>query len=697
MLLLIAEKPSVARTLAEAVGATEKHEGYLQGGCYIVSWCVGHLVELALPEAYDPKYLRWRYADLPILPKEWLYNVSESTRAQFEVLKRLMHHENVQEVICATDAGREGELIFRLVYEKAGCTLPIRRLWISSMEESAIREGLTNMKTGDQYESLYQAALCRARADWLIGMNATRLFSLLYGPTLHVGRVMTPTMAMITDREKKVKDFIPETFYTVKLALPGFTAQSERFQNHESAVQVAGICDKSVGIVTKIEQKRHSENPPKLYDLTTLQRDANRIFGFTAQQTLEYAQTLYEKKLLTYPRTDSQYLTHDMEAGISDLSSRVASQLPFASALQLPCNSAVVVNDNKVSDHHAILPTKTMPSQADVISSLLTGERDLLHLVCTRMLCALGDPYQYDETMITIRCGEHDFIAKGKKIVQMGWQAVWHTFRGSIGSRLAEDEENSPAIPEWVKEGQDFPYPKATVSEGKTTAPARFTEGSLLHAMETASADEMPDDAERKGIGTPATRASILEKLIENGLIERQGDRKKKVLVPTAKGIALSSVLPPDLLSAKLTADWENRLKKIEHGEEDPAQFMKDIEEMITGLTRNVRRSDNAETLFPPLRPKLAACPKCGAAVTEREQGFMCENRTCGFALWKNHGFLKNSGKQLTKEDACKLMTGETIHMTGLRSPKTKTAYNAAISMAYDENGKPVLRPTFER
>ena len=696
MYLIVTEKPSVGRAIADALGARERHEGYLQGRNCIVSWCIGHLVELALPASYDPAFARWKYDDLPILPEEWQFTVSEDTKAQFEILKKLMHDERMTEVICATDAGREGELIFRLVYDKAGCKLPVRRLWISSMEESAIREGFRNLKDGKDFDNLYQAALCRAKADWMVGMNATRLYSLLYGPTLHVGRVMTPTMAMIAGREADIRAFQSEPFFMVKLRVPGLEAQSERFKTREEAQQLKERCDRDSVVVTKIDKRSHAERAPLLYDLTTLQRDANRYLGFTAQQTLEYAQNLYEKRLLTYPRTDSRFLTHDMKETLPELVNQIGKALPFANGFSFAVHADTVINDAKVTDHHAIIPTRSLPDMNAVVASLSTGERDLLYLVCTRLLCAVSDPCLYDETVVTLRCGSHDFSAKGKQVRQIGWRAIWYTFRGSLLSRIAEAETESTAIPDGITEGLEMPFPGTEVCEGKTTPPARYSENTILHDMETAGVKDMPEDAERKGIGTPATRAAILEKLIETGLIERKGDRKQKVLVPTQMGMALASVLPEDLLSPKLTADWENRLKRIEHGEESPEQFLRDIEGMLEKLVKNVHRAEQAEELFPPLREKIGTCPHCGAAVTEREPGFMCENRTCGFALWKNHGFLKNASKKLTAGDVRELLTNGFVHMDGLRSPKTRKAYSATVFLEYGENGKPVLRPSFD-
>ena len=472
MELFIAEKPSVGKAIAAAIGATESKNGYMEGHGFMVTWCLGHLVELAMPEDYNKGFATWRYKDLPIIPDKWKYNVSADGAKQFNIVCTLMNDDKVNGIICATDAGREGELIFRLVYEKAGCRKPVRRLWISSMEESAIREGIHFMKNQSAYDNLYQAALCRAQADWLIGMNATRLYSLLYGPTLPIGRVMTPTLAMLSEREDAIEHFEPETFYTVKLDLGGgLVGHSDRIHDLNEARTVM-----DAAVVKKVEHKEKRENPPLLYDLTTLQRDANRIFGYTAQQTLEYAQSLYEKKLLTYPRTDSRFLTHDMEGKMPELASRVSGTLPFAAGLDLGGHADIVVNDKKVSDHHAIIPTDSMPGQEQAINTLPSGVRDLLTLVSTRLLCSMDDPFVAQETTVTVSCGGREFKLKGKKVLNMGWQRIWQAFRGSIGGRAPEDDEDQAGtLPDELKEGDEIALPKAEVAEGKTTPPAHHT------------------------------------------------------------------------------------------------------------------------------------------------------------------------------------------------------------------------------
>ena len=698
MELIIAEKPSVGRTIAAVLGANEAADGYLQGRGMIVTWCVGHLVELAMPEDYRKEYAHWRYQDLPIIPEKWKYNISRESAKQFGIVSSLMKDDRVDGIICATDAGREGELIFRLVYQAAGCRKPVRRLWISSMEESAIREGFHNMKSMSAYDNLYQAALCRAQADWLIGMNATRLYSLLYGTTLHIGRVMTPTLAMLTERENSIDNFHPESFYVVKLDLGnGCQARSERIHDLSRARALMDACNRSNAVVKRVERRRKTENPPLLYDLTSLQRDANHVFGFTAQQTLDYAQSLYEKRLLTYPRTDSRYLTHNAEPGLRELASRVNGTLPFTSGSEITADAGRVINDQKVTDHHAIIPTETMPSQN---VSLPDSVADLLNLVCVRLLCALGQPCVREETTVTVECAGSEFQMKTRKMLEPGWQRIWQAFRESIGNRVPRENEPDEDVremdlPSW-REGDEVPFPRAELTEGKTTPPAHHTEDTILHAMETAGVEDMPEDAEHKGIGTPATRASILEKLLETKLVERTGDRRKRVLIPTAKGKALASVLPARLCSAQLTADWEQRLKRIENGEEKAEDFMRDIRAYVQELIQDTTRAENADELFTPMRQKICACPRCGAAITDHSKGFMCENRICGFVLWKTGGILKGAEHPLTASEVKALVENGSVHKKGLVSAKSHIKYDATLHLDYNKNGKPVLRPTFD-
>ena len=689
MRLIISEKPSVAQTIAAVLGAKERKDGCIQNEDTIVTWCIGHLVALAPAHLYDGRYAKWKREDLPILPDNWQLVISEGTKKQFTVLNKLLNDPRVDTVVCATDAGREGELIFRLVYEKCGCTKPVKRLWISSLEENAIRNGFLSLRDGHEYDPLYQAALCRAKADWLVGINATRLFSLLYAQKLIVGRVVSPTLALIVVREAAITAFQPETFYTVQIN-GGFPAQSERIISKEAAEQIQNACNLQTAVVQKIEQKKKTEKPPKLYDLTTLQRDANRIFGYTAQQTLDYAQSLYEKKMITYPRTDSRYLTHDMASKLTGLVRQVAMKLPFTAVLDLQVHPEQVIADAKVSDHHAIIPT--MPNGQYI--SLPLPEQDVFNLIALRLICAVGDAHVYDETTATLECAGNTFHAKGKTIRQMGWQIPEHIFRGSLGSRTAPRTEQVLTLPE-LTEGKVIHSVAASVKEGKTTSPKHFNEDSLLGAMETAGAEDMPEDAERKGLGTPATRAGTIEKLVNTGFIERWGDKNIKHLLPTAKGMALITVLPEQLQSPAMTAEWEQRLKQIERGEDHAEDFLRDISIMLEQLTKTAQPIPGADTLFPSDRVKLGNCPCCGGAVSETPKGFFCENSTCHFGLWKNNKFLVSKGKPPTAEMMTRLLKDGKVALTGLWSAQKKKTYNALLIMEHDNDGSPRFRLAF--
>ena len=693
MQLVIAEKPSVAQSIAAVLGATKKESGYLIGAGYIVSWCVGHLVELAMPQQYDERYAKWQWDDLPILPERWQYMVCDATHKQFSILSNLMRDSRVDTIVCATDAGREGELIFRLVYQQCGCHKPIKRLWISSLEESTIRSGFLALRDGEDFELLYQAALCRAQADWLVGINATRLYSLMYGQTLNVGRVMSPTLALIVSREAAIMSFQTESFYSVQISC-GFLAHTERMSDKAEAEQIQRLCNLKTAVVRSVETKQKSEKPPKLYDLTTLQRDANRLFGYSAQQTLDYAQSLYEKKLLSYPRTDSRYLTSEMEQMISHLVPAVASAFPFSAGLDLPVNAAQVVDNSKVSDHHAIIPTQSM-AQGN-LKDLPTGEMDILQLVCVRLLCAVGNPHTWDETAVRLDCGGVPFTAKGKTIKQMGWRIPETVYQGSVGERISKEEtEREYAIPE-LQAGQELAPVVATIKEGKTTPPKHYTEDSLLAAMESAGAEEAPEDAERKGLGTPATRAAVLEKLIATGFVMRKGDKRTKHLIPTSKGKALITILPEQLQSPLLTAEWEQRLKQIEHGEESPDAFMKDIRTMLLDLKANAVPVKGAATLFPSQHDSVGDCPRCGGTVTESSKGFFCTHKGCRFAIWKNNKFLTGQMVSVDRKLAQPLLKQGCAEIHNLLSKRTGKRYSATLVMECEKDGSPRFRFQFD-
>ena len=676
MKLVLAEKPSVAQSIAKVLGATKREDGYLQGNGYIVSWCVGHLVELAQPEAYDPRYSKWAYADLPILPVDWQYEVSSGTKKQFAILKKLMARDDVASLVCATDAGREGELIFRLVYHKAGCRKPFERLWISSMEDSAIREGFENLRSGTEYDALYEAALCRERADWIVGINATRLFSTLYGQTLNVGRVMTPTLSMAVMREAAIAAFQPEPFYTVQIELDGFKAATERYKEKHEAEAVARSC--SAAIVTKSECKEKTEKPPALYDLTSLQRDANRQLGYTAQQTLDYTQNLYEKKLVTYPRTDSRFLTNDMAPGLPELVRMAFNTFPSEGVDHAPVHAEQVVNNKKVTDHHAIIPTREL--QKYDLSELPKGELEVLKLIANRLCVAVGDPHRYAETVIELDCGGTTFSAKGKTILDNGWKSLVKNKR----STKSDDAEQ--ALPT-VSVGQELTVSRTEIKTGKTTPPKHFTEDTLLQSMESAGADEMPEDAERKGLGTPATRAGIIEKLVRIGFLERQGDKKTKYLIPTHKGTALVTVMPEQIQSPSMTADWEDKLMHIERSDYAPEDFMQEIIDMISTLVKTYEKAKGAEVLMPKEGVALGKCPVCGKVVVERPKSYSCSDRGCKFTLWKNDRFFDAIGKSMNATIAKQLLASGKVRLKGCTSAKTGRKFDATVWMDVGEDG----------
>jgi len=686
--LALAEKPSVAQSIAKVLGATKRHDGYLEGNGWLVSWCVGHLVELAEPESYDEKYSKWRYEDLPIFPEKWKYEVSPGTRKQFAIVKQLMLSDRVDEICCCTDSGREGELIYRLVYHKCGCKKPFHRLWISSMEDSAIREGFANLHPSSEYDSLYEAALCRERADWIVGMNATRLFSCLYGQTLAVGRVMTPTLAMVVMRDAAIAAFKPEPFYTVQLQMDGVTAGSRKFKNKGDAESLFAKCRADGRAnVQKIDRKEKTEKAPALYDLTSLQRDANRVLGFTAQQTLDYTQNLYEKKLITYPRTDSRYLTDDMAGMLPGLVKAVADIYGVSCAV--PVNTALVIDSSRVSDHHAIIPTRSMP-QSD-LSGLPSGEQAILKLIAARLLASVGESHRYAETTVVFTCGGEEFTAKGKTILHPGWKEIEAKVR-PVRSRQKEEVEPKE-LPE-LRNGDVLDVRKSEIKEGKSTAPRHFTEDTLLQAMEAASADVMPEKAERKGIGTPATRAGIIEKLVQKGFIERRGDKKIKYLCATTKGTALITVMPEQIQSPSMTADWEEKLLRIEKGEYSADSFMREITDMIASLVGTYEIVKEANVLLPA-RTVVGICPHCGKEVVERKKGWFCENRDCRFALWKENAFFGAIGKKLTKDTAEKLLSSGKVHLTGCKSKKSGKNYDTTLILEAGEDGRASFRMEF--
>ena len=680
MKLVVCEKPSVAKSIASALGVTSRADGYFEGGGWLISWCIGHLVGLADAAAYDDRYKKWRYEDLPILPNPFRYVVSEEKATQFHVLQSLMERPDVTELVNACDAGREGELIFRLVYEAARCSKPFSRLWISSMEDAAIREGFSDLRPGADYDPLYQSALCRQKADWLIGINASRLFSVLYHRTLNVGRVQTPTLAMLADRDSKIVLFRKEKYHHVRLTLEGAAAVSEKIPAMEGAQAIRDACDGQQAVCVSLVREKKTEKPSKLYDLTTLQREANRVFGYTAKQTLDYAQSLYEKKLLTYPRTDSRYLTGDMAETASVVLHLAARVPPFDACPEFFPDILALVNDKEVSDHHALIPTLEL-EKADV-PALPVGERNILLLVCCKLLCAAAEPFVYEAVTATFDCGGHTFTAKGKQVLSQGWRAIQEVFRSSLKEK-PEDEDAEGVLPA-LTEGQVFEPVSASVTEHFTSPPKPYTEDTLLSAMENAGKEDMPDEAERKGLGTPATRAAIIEKLVSGGFVER----KSKNLIPTKAGVNLVTVLPELLTSPKLTADWEQRLNEVAKGQASPEDFMDGIEAMAAELVRKYSHiSEDGQKLFQPEKETVGLCPRCGKPVYEGKKNFACSDRACQFVMWKNDRFWTSRRKEMTRKMAADLLKKGRTSVKGMWSEKKGSTYEAVVILD-DTGGK---------
>ena len=680
MKLIIAEKPSVAKSIASALGVKSGADGSFQGNGYIVSWCVGHLVSPMDAAGYNENFKKWRYDDLPILPEPFRYVIAPGKEAVFENLRTLMNRPDVDTVVNACDSGREGELIFRLVYEMTGCNKPIQRLWISSMEDSAIREGMNVLRPGAEYDALYQSALCRQKADWLVGINATRLFSVLYHRTLNVGRVQTPTLAMLAEREAKTMMFRKEKYHHVRLKVNGAEAVSEKIISPEDAEKLKAACADRSAVCVSVKREQKKEQPPKLYDLTTLQREANRIFGYTAKQTLDYAQSLYEKKLLTYPRTDSRYLTSDIAETASCVIHLAAKVPPFDK-----CNSfyplvELMVSDKDVTDHHAIIPT--METEKADISALPVGERNLFLLVCCRLLCAAAEPFHYETVAASFECGGHTFTAKGKHILSEGWREIERIFRSSLEEK-PEDEDGGTDLSE-LTEGQTYDNVSAEITEYYTQPPKPFTEDTLLSAMENAGKEDMPDEAERKGLGTPATRAAIIEKLVSAGFVERKG----KNLIPTKAGMNLVTVLPEPLTSPMLTAEWEQRLTSIARGEADPGEFLNGICAMVKDTVSTYSHiSEEGQKLFAPDKEVIGTCPRCGKPVYEGKSNFACSDRSCSFVLWKNDRFWTSRKKELTKKMTADLLKKGRTAVKGMWSEKKGDTYDATVILE-DTGGK---------
>ena len=683
--LIIAEKPSVAATIAAALGAKEKKDGYIAGSGYLVSWCVGHLVQLAEAAAYGEQYKKWSYDSLPILPQEWQYAVASDKGKQFKILKDLMHRADISEVVNACDAGREGELIFRFVYDVAGCKKPMRRLWISSMEESAIKAGFASLKDGKEYDPLYSSALCRAKADWIIGINMTRLFSCLYGKTLNVGRVQTPTLKMLVDRDAAITTFKKEKYYHVRLSLSGVEAASAKIHAADEAGNLKAACEAAQAVCTSVTREKKTVAPPKLFDLTGLQREANRIYGYTAKQTLDLAQALYEKKLLTYPRTDSSYLTDDMGGTAAQIAALLAGKLPFMQGADFTPEISRLLDSKKVSDHHAIIPTMEL-TKTD-LAALPESERNILTLAGARLLMACAAPHIFEAVTAVFSCAGQEFTAKGKTVLAEGWKGFERRFMATLKKKAdtEDDEENALSldVPPFA-EGQTFDNPQAAVTEHFTTPPKPHNEASLLSAMERAGNEETDPDAERRGLGTPATRAAIIEKLVKGGFVERKG----KQLIPTKSGIELVCVLPEVLTSPQLTADWENNLTQIAKGNADPDSFMTGIETMTRELVNTYPfLSDKEKERFKEEKPVIGKCPRCGANIYEGRKNYYCANRDCAFTMWKNDRFFEERKVTFSPKIAAALLKDGKAKVKKLYSPKTGKTYDGTILLV-DTGGK---------
>ena len=689
MILVIAEKPSVGAAIGKVLGASSRKDGYLEGNNYIVSWCVGHLVGLADASSYDERFAKWRYSDLPIVPDEWLFEVPKDKQKQFKVLCDLMRDKRVTELVCATDAGREGELIFRLVYKKAGCTKPFKRLWISSLEDSAIREGFAHLRDSGDYDRLYEAALARSKADWIVGINGTRLFSTLYHKKLVVGRVQTPTLAMLVEREGKITTFHKEKYFNVHISKDSLTADMEKVKTEDEAKAIAAACNKKQAVVSSLKKETKTVNPPKLYDLTTLQREANRYYGFTAQQTLDLVQSLYEKKLLTYPRTDSQFITEDMESTARQVIGIVSRKLPLFEGITHEPDIGRITNNAKVTDHHAIIPTVQLEKQD--LTELPESEQKIIRLIAMRLLSATGEKHIYDETSVTLTCEGYEFKAKGKTVVQDGWKSVERCFKETLKSKEKDEPERS--LPS-LNEKDILSSVDSSVTEHYTSPPKPYTEDSLLSAMETAGNAEFDDDTEKKGLGTPATRAGIIEKLVKGGFVERRG----KSLVPTKDGNNLVCVLPEQITSPSMTAEWENTLMQIECGKADADKFLSGIVGMTSELVKAYPFLSDAEAnRFDTGRESIGKCPRCGSPVYVGKGNYYCSNKECSFCMWEDNKFFTSKKKKLTKKIAAELLDKGWCRVTGLYTPKRPQLYDAVIRLD-DTGGKYVsFKMEFDR
>ena len=692
MIVCIAEKPSVAKDIARILGATTSHNGYMEGNGFQVTWTFGHLCTLKEPNDYTENWKHWSLSALPMIPPRFGIKLidDDGIKRQFSVIERLMQAADC--IVNCGDAGQEGELIQRWVMQKAQAKCPVKRLWISSMTDEAIREGFNSLKDQSEYQPLYVAGLSRAIGDWLLGMNATRLYTLKYGQNrqvLSIGRVQTPTLALIVNRQKEIDSFEPEPYWVLSTIYRDtlFTATKGKFTTKEEGEQAfATIADKPFE-VTNVSKKNGNEAPPRLFDLTSLQVECNRKFSYSAETTLNLIQSLYERKLTTYPRVDTQFLSDDIYPKCAGILTGMRGYEQYIQPLagkKLP-KSKRVFDTSKVTDHHAILPTRSM-LQAD-LDALPKGEQNVLKLIIARTLMAVSKPFRYLETLLTTECAGEEFTAKGKEILEEGWKAVERKVLADILNRKQE----LTALPNAAE--NECGILNAELKEGQTSPPKHFTEDLLLHAMETASADSMPEGVERQGIGTPATRAATIEKLVQKGFLERKGTKKTKVLLPTDKGKALITVMPEEIQSPEMTADWETKLLQIERGEMEPSEFMTEINTMITELVKNTEMKKGVNALMK--NKIIGICPNCGANVVEREKGWFCENRECRFVLWKDNAFLKRLGKRMDAHVADKLLRDGRVRLKDCKSAKGKT-YNATVLLSCEADGRSKFSLEFE-
>lgn len=661
--LVIAEKPSVSKSIAKVIGAYRQEDGYLEGGDCVVSWCLGHLAEYAAPEHYDERYENWRFEDLPILPAEWKLLVHSTKKPQFNVLRKLLRSKKFDYVVNACDAGREGEAIFRRVYALAGSKLPIKRLWISSMEDAAIQQGFENLKDGAAYDNLFAASECRAKADWLIGMNGTRAFTKKYGRKQTIGRVQTPTLAMLAERQTKIQNFVKEPYYKVELSGAGVVAVSEQMAQEQDADTVQAACDGQCAVVGSIERKRVEKKPPKLYDLTTLQREANRYYGLTASQTLQALQELYEEKLVTYPRTDSQFVTEDMRKTVESLVLALDGQ-----TVDVSC----VINNSKVTDHHAILPT--MQGAKCNKEKLSETKQKILSLIIWKLVQAVQPPFIYEDVLVTVCCQGRNFTAKYKDVLQSGYTAK--------PVPLVEPEKDKEVpLPKKLEQGTVLPVVRAEKKRGFTSPPKVYTEDTLLSAMETAGNKEFEKDTEKKGLGTPATRAAILEKLVSSGYVQRKG----KQMIPTEDGVAAIRNIPDYLKSASMTAEWENDLLRMERGEIKSHDFMQGIHGLLDKMLADLRQIPTVAAAPYYNKVSVGSCPVCGNPVHESKLSFCCADRSCKFVLWKESRYLSNMRKTLDKKMAVDLLKKGRTHVKDFYSTKKDKTFAADLVMCVEE------------